>query len=235
MSVMVAAIRNQADLHVLPASEQFQFLHRLYVAVDALAGAHKLYKLYGSSQGFMLSTNVAEPDDNHAFTLLGAARELLQVLPQVRLPSGEALDVTLSLSSGAASSGLLGTTSLTYQLVGRSVAVARELSQTQEALPLVVTRSLVDMLPPEAAAALVPMGRASVACCPEEPQELYTLPAYRHLPLSRAVAAGDAPPPMPAAPDGGDQWAQQGSGSDAGASTRSGSPTLPVLALKQAS
>ncbi len=32
----------------------------------------------------MLSTNVAEPDDNHAFTLLGAARELLQVLPQVR-------------------------------------------------------------------------------------------------------------------------------------------------------
>lgn len=98
-----------------------------------------------------------------------------------------------------------------------------------------VTRSLVDMLPPEAAAALVPMGRASVACCPEEPQELYTLPAYRHLPLSRAVAAGDAPPPMPAAPDGGDQWAQQGSGSDAGASTRSGSPTLPVLALKQAS
>ncbi len=35
---------------------------------------------------------------------------------QVRLPSGEALDVTLSLSSGAASSGLLGTTSLTYQV-----------------------------------------------------------------------------------------------------------------------
>lgn len=32
----------------------------------------------------MLSTNVSESDADHAATLFGAARELLQVLPQAR-------------------------------------------------------------------------------------------------------------------------------------------------------
>lgn len=35
---------------------------------------------------------------------------------QVRLPNGEPLDVSMALTSGPASSGLLGTTSLTYQV-----------------------------------------------------------------------------------------------------------------------
>jgi class 3 adenylate cyclase len=223
MSVMVAAIRNQAALHTLTPAEQFAFLHRLYVSVDALAGAHRLYKLYGGAQGFMLSTNVAEPDADHATTLLEAARALLQVLPEVRLPNGEALDVIMALSSGPASSGLLGSVSLTYQLVGRSVAVAQELSQTLAHLPLVVTRSMLDELPAEAAAGLVPVGHAYVACSPDQPAEVFTLPAYRTLPLSRAVPVANAPPLMPAAPDAGDEWAQLGSGSDAGASTRSAS------------
>lgn len=95
---------------------------------------------------------------------------------------------------------------------------------------------MVDSLPPEAAAGLVPLGHAYLACCPGQPTELFTLPAYRNMPLSHAaVAAANAPPPMPAAPAAGDQWAHLGSGSDAGASTRSVSPSLPGAALTQAS
>lgn len=37
-----AAIRNQAALLALSASDQFQFLHRLYVAIDELAGMHRV-------------------------------------------------------------------------------------------------------------------------------------------------------------------------------------------------
>lgn len=48
------------------------------------------------------------------------------------------MDLVLVLASGRASSGLLGSTSLTYQIVGRSVAVARELMETQAELPFMV-------------------------------------------------------------------------------------------------
>ena len=44
----------------------------------------------------------------------------------------------MALSAGAVTSGLLGSASLTYQLVGRSATIARELSETQQHLPLVV-------------------------------------------------------------------------------------------------
>lgn len=43
---------------------------------------HQVYKLFGSPFGFMLSTNVAEPDPQHATTLLACARELLEQLEQ---------------------------------------------------------------------------------------------------------------------------------------------------------
>ena len=42
------------------------------------------------------------------------------------------------LASGAASSGLLGATSLTYQIVGRPVSLAHELLHSQRRLPFVV-------------------------------------------------------------------------------------------------
>lgn len=47
----------------------------------------------------MLSTNVAEADANHAATLLGAARELLQVLPQARAEGLRVSPVSLLVRS----------------------------------------------------------------------------------------------------------------------------------------
>ena len=43
----------------------------------------QVYKLYGGSHGFMLSTGVAEADPNHATTLLRCALHLLQVFEPV--------------------------------------------------------------------------------------------------------------------------------------------------------
>ncbi len=124
----------------------------------------QVYKLFGSSFGFMLATNVAEPQAQHATMLLACARDLLQQLEQargrcgradhacgwhasrqapccaclklsyastahgahalpwllcilqVRLPCGTPLRPVMALSSGAITSGLLGTVSLTYQV-----------------------------------------------------------------------------------------------------------------------
>lgn len=42
----------------------------------------QVYKVHGGPLGFMLSTNVAEADAQHAATLLRCARELLHVLGQ---------------------------------------------------------------------------------------------------------------------------------------------------------
>ncbi|PRW20206.1 Adenylate cyclase [Chlorella sorokiniana] len=172
-SVLVAEFRNQAALLALSESQQFKFLHdRVYLALDAVAGRHKVYKVQVGPLGFVLSTNVAEADAQHAATLLRCARELLHVVGQVRLPCGQPLGLTMALSSGAITSGLLGTVSLTYQLVGRCVTVAHQLCKAD--LPLVATRSFRDTLPAAAAAELLPLGRMDLPCCPGEPVELIT-------------------------------------------------------------
>ncbi|PRW61258.1 integral membrane single C2 domain isoform A [Chlorella sorokiniana] len=165
-SVLVAEFRNAAALLALPESQQFQFLHHsVYILLDELVGRHKVYKLFGSSSGFMLATNVAEPDPRHATTLLSCARDLLEQLEQVRLPCGTPLRPVMALSTGPITSGLLGTVSLTYQLVGRAVSVARELSKMQDDLPFVATRSFRDALAPEAATQLVSLGQTRTALC----------------------------------------------------------------------
>lgn len=45
-----------------------------------------MYKLYGGPHGFMISTGVAEADEDHASTLLRFALHALQALQQVRAP-----------------------------------------------------------------------------------------------------------------------------------------------------
>ena len=162
----------------------------LAVAVAALPPLPLLlqvYKLYGGPHGFMISTGVAEPDADHAATLLRFSLHVLQAAqnvrparactllfctptpaaaspclclqavprrcpqavlhtrdtsahtsslltapqppapakparlrcplpPQIRLPGQVPVDLLMVLASGPASSGLLGTTSLTYQV-----------------------------------------------------------------------------------------------------------------------
>lgn len=39
----------------------------------------QVFKLYGGAQGFLLATNVAEPDANHAATMFAFAQRLMQV------------------------------------------------------------------------------------------------------------------------------------------------------------
>ena len=50
----------------------------------------QVFKLYGGAQGFLLATNVAEPDANHAATLLSFAERLMRVAQHVStaVPAG---------------------------------------------------------------------------------------------------------------------------------------------------
>jgi hypothetical protein len=64
-------------------------------------------------------------------------------MPQLYLPGGHPVDLVLAVGSGEMASGLLGTTSLTYQLVGRPVAVVKELAQAQPDLQVMVSLRLV--------------------------------------------------------------------------------------------
>ena len=69
------------------------------------------------------------------------------------------------------------------------------------ACSLQATRSFWDALPPQAAAALVPMGCVALACCPGTTQEVFTLPAYRGLPLTQPTSvAAEAPAATAEAP-----------------------------------
>ena len=53
---------------------------------------------------------------------------------QVELPGRYPVDLVVAVTSGALSSGLLGTLSLTYQLVGQPAAVLKELVEGQPEL-----------------------------------------------------------------------------------------------------
>lgn len=57
---------------------------------------------------------------------------------QVHLPGGHRVDIALVLAYGEMASGLLGTTSLTYQLVGRVGSLAHELVDRQPEMRVMV-------------------------------------------------------------------------------------------------
>jgi hypothetical protein len=167
---------------------------------------------------------VAEPDPRHATTLLSCARDLLEQLEQVRLPCGTPLRPVMALSTGPITSGLLGTVSLTYQLVGRAVSVARELSKMQDDLPFVATRSFRDALAPEAATQLVSLGQVPLVACGGSQEDVFTLPAYSSVPLGQSLpaAAPQAPAPVPSAPDAAEGSVPGGSSDEASDEPSSG-------------
>ncbi|KAL4457367.1 hypothetical protein ABPG75_012232 [Micractinium tetrahymenae] len=192
-SVLLAKIRNEDKLLSLPAHDQFRWLHRFYLVLDRIAEQHRVYKLYGGPHGFMVSTGVAESDDQHASTLLRFALHVLQAVQSIKLPGMVPLDLIMVLSSGPASSGLLGTTSLTYQIVGRAAAVARELMESQETLPFLLTAGMRAMLNPTVAAELHPVGFVLLRSFPGQSEEVFTLARYAGLPLTLPTDPAQAP------------------------------------------
>ncbi|PSC74422.1 adenylyl cyclase Cya [Micractinium conductrix] len=186
-SVLVAKMRNEACLLSLPEEDQFRWLHRFYLVLDRIAEQHRVYKLYGGAHGFMMSTGVAEPDENHAATLLRFSLHLLQSVQSIRLPGMEPLDLVMVLNSGPTCSGLLGTTSLTYQIVGKMVTVARELHDTQCDLPFMLCSGMHAALKPSIAVELCSAGEVELLCAPGQRERVYTLARYAGLPLSHPV------------------------------------------------
>ncbi|EFN55643.1 expressed protein [Chlorella variabilis] len=194
-SVLLAKIRNEDSLLCLPPHDQFRWLHRFYLVLDRIAEQHRVYKLYGGPHGFMISTGVAEADADHAATLLRFSLHLLQAAQSVsaaaagaaliRLAGSVPLDLVMVMASGPATSGLLGTTSLTYQIVGRCVSVAREVMETQQKVPFIVTSGMYDSLDPSVAGELTVLGSMPLRCCPGEQEQLYSLPRYTALPMSK--------------------------------------------------
>ncbi|KAI7846098.1 hypothetical protein COHA_000359 [Chlorella ohadii] len=145
-SILLARIRNDHLLLAYDSHDQFRWLHRFYLVLDRIAEQHRVYKLYGGPHGFVISTGVAETDEDHASTLLRFSLHVLQALQQIRLPGPAPVDLCMVLASGRAASGLLGTTSLTYQIVGRPVAVAQELIDGQRDLPFIVRGGAATLL-----------------------------------------------------------------------------------------
>ncbi|KAI7844590.1 hypothetical protein COHA_001830 [Chlorella ohadii] len=197
-TVLVGRFRNEGAFACLTPKQLFAWLHRFYLFLDEAATRNQqVFKLYGGPQGFLLATNVAEPDANHVLKMLAFAQQMMAQAEHIRVPGGARLDLTVAMDSGPMASGLLGKTSLTYQVVGRCLAVSEELAEHQSQVPFLVGEGMYRSLPAEAAAALIPLGGVQLRCCPDEAVRVYTLPQFNGLQLDHAVPAGPAGPAVP--------------------------------------
>lgn len=185
-SVLLGRIRNAAGLSHLSPKEQFAWQHHFYCVMDRVIEQHQVYKLYGGPQGFMVSSGVAEPDVRHAATLLRCALHLHTAARELRLPCGAPVDLCLSLASGEAYSGLLGTASLTYQIVGRCVQEAQQLLDSQPFVPLLIAGSMHQELGKEVTEGLVRLGAVALRGWPPgEEVGVYSLPRFGGMVLAR--------------------------------------------------
>ncbi|PRW57941.1 NO-insensitive guanylyl cyclase III [Chlorella sorokiniana] len=198
-TVLVGRFRNENALCSLAPKLHFAWLHPFYVVLDGMANQHRVFKLHGGAQGFLLATNVAEPDADHAATMFAFAQQLMRVAQLIRVPGQAPLDLALAMDSGPLASGLLGKTSLTYQVVGRAFEVARELAGGQADACLMVADGLRRALPEEAAEALIPMGGVQLRCSPEAAVFVYTVPPCTTPPPHNTAPA--TPPLAAALPD----------------------------------
>eukprot|EP00887_Chlorella_sp_A99_P002131 scaffold21.g2131.t1 len=187
--------------------------HRLYLLIDSTLARHVGYKLWGGPSGFLVAFNVAEPDSGHAATALAVARQLLQDTEHVLVPGRAPLDLALAVSSGAANSGLLGTASLTYQVVGQVAAVVQELQEMLRVPgqpPLVVAGATVALLDGEAQAFLARLGTVQLQSVGGAPVELFTLPQFAGATWPvRAQPALPAAAPVPEPHEGVDEAAAE--------------------------
>lgn len=107
-------------------------LDYLFTQFDALADLWGLEKIKTVGDAYMAVAGVPAPRTDHADAAAAMALAALDVVREVRWPSGEGIQVRIGLASGPAVAGVIGRRKFAYDLWGDTVNLASRLESHGE-------------------------------------------------------------------------------------------------------
>ncbi|GLC34749.1 hypothetical protein PLESTB_001159300 [Pleodorina starrii] len=135
------------------------FLNMLYTQFDSLLHVHDVYKgdcymvagglVRRGPDGVAALLDSGEVDPDHARKVVSFAKELLEVVREMRMPNGQALQVRVGIHSGPAMSGVVGTKMPRFCLFGDTINTASRCESTCPPASIHATTAVRDLVPEE--------------------------------------------------------------------------------------
>lgn len=117
----------------LPPWDIIDLLNRLYTVMDYLAAKFNLYKVETIGDAYMCCSGLPEPNDSHAEDIANFSIAVKECVKLVTSPlSGQPIRLRIGIHSGACMSGVVGTLTPHYCLVGDLVNTTNRHESTGE-------------------------------------------------------------------------------------------------------
>lgn len=162
VTIMFADIRGfTAMSQSVHPSQVMQFLNVLYSAFDALLDLHDVYKVETVGDAYMVAGGLMSPatdtheqelgghDPLHAQKVLSFARAIVDVCRDMRMPTGERVEVRIGLHSGPCMSGVVGQKMPRFCLFGDTINTASRMESTGVAMKIHASTATAFLLPHE--------------------------------------------------------------------------------------
>src|SRR6056300_678363 len=153
---------------VLPPVKVMKMLDRLYLAFDALANQHEVFKVETIGDAWMGVTNLeGNQADSHAKRIAEFAMDAIQAANQVLIdeddPSAGYVHIRVGLHSGAVVSNVIGSLNPRYGLFGDTVNMASRMESLSTSDRIQCSEAAAKLLKKQAASLpLVKRGKVAV-------------------------------------------------------------------------
>ncbi|MEW6672389.1 MAG: adenylate/guanylate cyclase domain-containing protein [Thermodesulfobacteriota bacterium] len=125
VTVMFADIVGFTQLSArLDPQELIEFLNDIFSKFDQLAHTHGLEKIKTIGDSYMVVGGIPDPDENHARSIAEMALDMMDVMSNVRIKTGETASIRIGINTGPVRVGVIGTSKFSYDLWGDTVNIA---------------------------------------------------------------------------------------------------------------
>lgn len=130
----------------MASSESLGVLNGIWRSFDDAAEAAGVERVRSSRSGYLVSCGLTVPRVDNAQRIVDFAREAQAIVDRFNVQNGSTLELRAGLDTGTVTSGLVGRTSVVYDLWGDAVSLAFSLQGAAKAAGIYATQRVVDRL-----------------------------------------------------------------------------------------
>ncbi len=130
----------------LPPAALVQLLNEIFCRFDDIVLMHGLEKIKTIGDAYMLVGGLPEARGDHAQAVARAALEMQALMPQLRLPADNVLQLRIGIHSGPVVAGVIGRHKFAYDIWGETVNLASRLESHGQPGRIHVSQPLAELL-----------------------------------------------------------------------------------------
>ncbi len=131
----------------LGSEKSLDLLNDIFRAFDDAADEHGVERVRNSRQGYLASCGLTVPRVDNARRAVQFSLEMAKIVERFGAQQGATLNIRVGLDTGTVTSGLVGRSSMVYDLWGDAVSLAFRLQGGATETGLFLTQRVVDKIP----------------------------------------------------------------------------------------